>query len=398
MQKQKNYFFIILSLMLLAGFGPVSLELYLPAIAQVAREFNTTVAQAQLTIALYPLGYGLSQLILGPLSDRFGRKLILTYATLLFLAMTLACWYVNTMTMLIIVRIIQAVGACGGAIIARAMVRDLYDTPMAAKVLSHIAAVMGFAPAVSPILGAYLTAWFGWRANFIFMFIFALVALLLMHGVFRKIHSPLNHNPLKIKPLLLGYIDTYLDRHFRVYCLSMCLFYGAMFALITQTPLLFHDFLQIKSQQFGHYFFPIILAYGLGSLTVAKLLGHLAIYQQVRLATVLGFIAALFLGGAYHFLAMNVITLLAPLCLYAFAAGIMLPSGMAGAMYNMQNKAGLASGLLGFTQMLLASIISFMVSSLYDHKLHVIWLAFLFTSFVSFMIIWCAHANKTIEV
>lgn len=383
--------------MLLVGFGPISVELYLPALSQVAHTFNTPVVSAQLTIALYPIGYGLSQLFLGPLSDRFGRKKILLSAGFLYLLMTIVCFFSNSITGLVIARIFQAVGACSGPLMARAMIRDLYDTQTSAKMLGTVASVMGFVPALSPILGGYLTDWFGWRSNFVFMFGFAIMALVLMQFVFHETNTHLRSDATKIKSIFSGYIRVYSDKYFIVYCSSMCLFYGGLFALITQAPLLFHDFLHATPKQFGRYFFPIIISYAIGSYVVSRYMHNFSISQKSYLAIFIGLFSGIALMVVNGFLSVNVFTLLAPLCLYSFSAGIMLPSGIAGAMHNMYKQAGSASGALGFTQMVFASSIASLVSLLYMHHLIAIYLTLLLTSCSALLILIFARYKQYVE-
>ena len=152
----KRPLWVLMSLMSLVAFGPISVEMYLPAIHQVAQSLGVSVVQAQLTITLYPIGYGIAQLILGPVSDRFGRKPVLFFSGSLYLFMTMGCYFAHSIGLLILFRILQAIGACSGPLMARAMIRDIYNAERCAKVLAMIASVMGFAPAISPIVGGYL--------------------------------------------------------------------------------------------------------------------------------------------------------------------------------------------------------------------------------------------------
>src|ERR687889_2560075 len=153
-------------LALLTGLGPLSTDMYLPSLPAIARDLHASAAQTQLTLSAFLFGFAAGQLFYGPIADKIGRRPVLLFGLGLFLTATLACTAAPGIATLTIARFCQALGASGPIVLARAMVRDLYEGPRAGRELSRMGAIMGLVPAFAPILGGVLQGLFGWRANF----------------------------------------------------------------------------------------------------------------------------------------------------------------------------------------------------------------------------------------
>src|ERR1700674_2704835 len=164
-------------LAVLTTLGPMSIDLYLPSLPEIEHLLRASPAQAELTISAYLVGFAVGQIIYGPVSDRYGRKPVLLAALSLFCVTSLICasaWSIET---LIAARVLQALGACGSAVLARAIVRDLHEGRQAARVLSLMATIFGIAPVVAPLIGGALQHAFGWRSAFVFIFAAGVVAI-----------------------------------------------------------------------------------------------------------------------------------------------------------------------------------------------------------------------------
>lgn len=156
----------------LTAIGPLSTDMYLASLPDIARQLGASTAQVQLTILSYLIGFAVGQIVYGPLSDRHGRKPVLLAAVALYCVASLACVLATSIEMLIVARALQALGGSGGIVLARAIVRDLYSGARAGRELSVIGAVMALAPVLAPITGGLLQTGFGWRSVF-----FALVGV-----------------------------------------------------------------------------------------------------------------------------------------------------------------------------------------------------------------------------
>ncbi len=150
----------------LSAVGPLTTDMYLPSLPEIARVLNTSTAQVQLTISAYLFGFAVGQIIYGPVSDRYGRKPVLMGAVALYCAASLACALSTSIEMLIVSRALQALGGSGGIVLARAIVRDIYSGARAGRELSLIGSVMALAPVLAPVIGGALQATLGWRSVF----------------------------------------------------------------------------------------------------------------------------------------------------------------------------------------------------------------------------------------
>jgi len=157
--------------------GFAALHMVVPALPLLASVFDRGPAQVQLVLTLYFLGIAVGQLVYGPVSDRFGRRWVLIAGLLLFLGGTVLCGCAQSLPMLLAGRVAQAVGACAGLVLGRAIIRDVYDREGSARGIALVMMAMSLAPAVSPAIGAFVTEWFGWRAMFVLLGGFGAVVL-----------------------------------------------------------------------------------------------------------------------------------------------------------------------------------------------------------------------------
>lgn len=150
----------------LSAIGPLTTDMYLPSLPDIARQLSASTAQVQLTISAYLFGFAIGQIFYGPISDRRGRKPVLLAAVGLYCAASMACALSTSIEMLIVSRAFQALGGSGGIVLARAIVRDLYSGARAGRELSLIGSVMALAPVLAPIIGGVLQTGLGWRSVF----------------------------------------------------------------------------------------------------------------------------------------------------------------------------------------------------------------------------------------
>ena len=175
---QPGTFGLTLLLAMLTALGPLSMDMYLPSLPDIAHVLDAPVARTQLTISSYLIGFAVGQMIYGPLSDRYGRRPVLLAAVALYLASTLACAAAQSVDLLIAARLLQGISGSGAIVLARAIVRDVYSGVQAARELSLMGSISATAPIVAPMIGGVLQAGFGWRANFFCMSVGGLIALL----------------------------------------------------------------------------------------------------------------------------------------------------------------------------------------------------------------------------
>ena len=253
--------------------GPLSTDMYLPSLPDMTRLFGTEVSMVQLTLSVFVAGFAVAQLVYGPLSDRYGRRPLLLGGLGLFFAASLACAFATTIEALIALRFVQAVGACAGPVLG-AIVRDLHDCEGAARMLSYLGAVMGFAQAAGPVIGGTLHAAFGWQANF-----FALAALgggswLLVRFLLRETLAHPDPHALDARRLGANYAAILSDRDFVGYGLTGAFAFAGLFAFISGSSFVLIDALGVASENFGYYFGAIVVSFMAGALASARLVAR----------------------------------------------------------------------------------------------------------------------------
>ncbi len=173
-----NYNKLVVILGTLTAFAPLSIDMYLPGLPAIAREFNVPTSMAQQTLAVFFIGLSLGQALYGPISDRIGRRRPLIFGCVLYVVASMGCALAPTIGSLIALRLAQALGGCAGVVIARSVVRDLFDQRESARMYSFLMLIMGLAPILAPLLGGQVLAAFGWRAIFVVLAGFGVLCVL----------------------------------------------------------------------------------------------------------------------------------------------------------------------------------------------------------------------------
>jgi len=202
--KQQN-FFLIFILGLLDTIGPFSIDMYLPAFPEIARDLNTTIQNVSLSVSTYFLGFAAGQILYGPLLDRFGRKKPLYIGLSFYIIATLMCGLSNSINIFLVMRSLQALSGCVGAVAALAMVRDFFPPEKSASIISLLILIIGLSPMLAPTAGSFVAVAFGWRYVFITLAAIALIVLLLVIFFLPEGQQPDTAISLKPKPILLNF-------------------------------------------------------------------------------------------------------------------------------------------------------------------------------------------------
>ena len=361
---------VVVLLTELVALGPLSTDLYLPSLPHIARAFATDAGTVQLTLSVFMAGFALSQLVYGPLSDRFGRRPVLIGGVSLYLAASVACALAPSMAALIGFRLLQAVGACAGPVLARAVVRDVFGRTRAATVLAYLAMAMALAPAFGPILGGYLQVWFGWPAAFVALAAVAAVNLVATCVLLPETNRWRDPSATRPRRLLANYRSLAADRRYRGYVAVMALAFSGIFAFISGSSFVLIDGLGLSPAAFGVSFAAIVAGYIAGNFATARLSARLGIDRMIRLGHV-ALLAGGLSGGALALVgAHSVASVIAPMAVYMVGTGLVLPNAIAGAVGPYPTMAGAASALLGFVQMSLAAAVGVLVGQLSDGRPH----------------------------
>ncbi|MCC6775850.1 MAG: multidrug effflux MFS transporter [Hyphomicrobiales bacterium] len=346
---------------LLTAFGPVATDLYVPSMPDIARQLGVSTSDVQLTLSSYLVGFAVGQTFYGPISDRYGRKPVLSVALGLFCLATFACAIAPTVEALIAARALQALGGAGAIVLSRAIVRDLYVAERAGRELSRMGAIMSIAPVAAPLVGGLVQVSFGWRANFVIILAVGMIATFI---VWRALPETLrHHSPTRpsAREIPRAYRAIAGNRGFLAHLAIVACSYAGLFAWISGSPFVLQDLYGLSALEFGIAF----AASCLGSLASAAIAG--AMVMRVGLDLTIGIGALMLAGGGLTMVAALVLGLdpvaSMVLSMILYHAGLMLamPQAIAGAMTPFPERAGTASSLLGVVQQLSAALIGIVV-------------------------------------
>lgn len=333
----------------LTGIGPLSTDMYLPSLPAIARAFDASVAEAQLTISSYLVGFAIGQLIYGPISDRYGRKPVLLAAVAVYCAASFGCMVSSSIGMLIAFRTLQALGGCGGVVLARAVVRDLYSGTRAGRELSLISMVMALAPVVAPLIGGVVQTGFGWRANFV---VLTASGLLIAAAIWWRLPETLAQraaaaSPASIARAFGGFLR---DGSFVAHAGLVVLVFSGLFAWISASAFVLQDLYSLSSLEFGIAFAVGSAGFMTGSAIASRYVGRYGLDRVIGLGAVAQTAGGLLMVAALLLGLRSAASLVVPMAIYLSGLGLVLPQAMAGAMQPYRDRAGAASSLLGFLQ------------------------------------------------
>lgn len=333
----------------LVAFGPLAIDLYLPALPAIAGGLAATPEAVQLSITVFLAGFGIGMLFYGPISDRYGRRTVMLSGIALFAVASLACMLATSADQLIVARFIQALGGGAASVLARAVVRDVYAPAEAIRKLSLMAMVTAIAPLVAPLLGSLLLGWFGWRGTFAAVLAWGILSFAVVWWQLPETLPAERRGALPLGAAFAAYFHLLCDPVVIALLLAGGMSFAAMFAYITASPFYF-----IELQRFSP------TAYG--ALFAANALGIFAAnYLNSRLVKAHGAAAMAGIGSACGFAGAVLLALaiIQPDCVAAVIVGLFVVVSMTGLlgancvgllMARYPQNAGAAAALFGSSQ------------------------------------------------
>jgi DHA1 family bicyclomycin/chloramphenicol resistance-like MFS transporter len=341
------------------AFAPFSIDMYLPALPTLEHALATDMGRVQWTLASFFVGFAVGQAFYGPLSDRFGRKPPLYVGLLLYISASIGCAFAPSIEALIGLRLVQALGACAGAVTARAVVRDHFPPRQAARVFSALTLVFGVAPIVAPLIGGYLLLWSGWPAIFWALAAIGVVIALVVVLRLPETHPAERRQRHSLGPVLGLYGGLLIDRTFLGYALSSGISLAGLFAFISGSPYVFIELYRVSAQSYGWLFGVNAFGYVLASQLNGRLVRSVPPERPILPALLAQAMFGMFMLGAALSGIGGLYGVAVPLFFYIAAVGFVVPNATALAMAPHGDKAGIASALFGTLQFSLAAIIAF---------------------------------------
>ncbi|MCJ9758123.1 multidrug effflux MFS transporter [Agrobacterium sp. SHOUNA12C] len=330
----------------LMGFASISTDLYLPAMPAMGRDLGADTGAIELTISGFLIGFSLGQLLWGPVGDRYGRRLPVAIGLVLFVIGSAGCAMAGSASTMIGWRIVQAVGACAGVVLSRAMVRDLYEGSRAAQMMSTLMTVMAIAPLLGPVVGGQILAFAGWRAIF---WTLVGVGLLTLAALF-TLPETLPAERRNLQPLgraIIGYGTLLRHRRLLGYAGTGGFLYGGIYAYIAGTPFAYITYHHVPAGLYGLLFaigiVGIMIANIANSRLVSRFGGDRLLLHGSTAAALSGVVLAMAAwtdwGGLWG--------LVVPLFLFISATGFIVANSIAGALTDFPERAGTVSALVG---------------------------------------------------
>ena len=342
---------VVLVLALLLGLQPVTTDLYLPALPALTEGFGAPMGQAQLTLTALLLAFGISQLVWGPLSDRFGRRPILLWGLGAYVVASIAAAWAPSMALLIVWRTVQGVAMGAAVMCARALVRDLYQPLDGARVMSKGLSGLGVIACLSAPLGGVISDAFGWRAALLALSVAGAATLALIAWRFEETLAERNPRALQPGTLLRTWAGILRHPTFLSYALLATASYGGLFTFLAASSFVFIGLLGLSKTSYGLVMFANSFVYILGTMACRRLLPHLGVRRTVGLAAFCTLGAGMLLVGLHLAGVRNLWALLVPSCLYMLGHGVHQPCGQSGAVGPFPQAAGAASAMSGFLMM-----------------------------------------------
>jgi len=365
--KQRYYFILILILGALATISPFSIDMYLPGFPAIATDLRTTIDQVQYSLTAYLVGISIGQILYGPLLDRFGRKSPLYAGLAIYVLASIGCAFTDSISSLIVMRFLQALGGCAGIVAAQALVRDLFPVNKTAQAFSLITLVISVSPMIAPTVGGYMTSAFGWQYVFL---VLGGITLLIMAAVYFFLPEGKGANPsmsLKPKAVLHNFYFVIKESQFRVYAIAGGLATAAPFAYIAGSADVFMNIYKVSEQQYGWIFaflaFAMIGSTQLNHFLLKKFTSEQIIKFTLMYQSVIGLI--LIVGTYYGWYDKYV--LIALMFVFLTGQGLTGPNTAALSLAPFTHHAGSASALMGSWRLGAGGIISAIVSLLHNN-------------------------------
>jgi len=334
----------------LSATGTLATNILLPSLPQMGRSLGVSTATVTSSITVFLAAFAFGQLVVGPISDRYGRYRPVLIGFLVFIAGSIWCGLATDLPNLLLGRVVQALGACATSVLSRAIARDLFTGEALARTLALIMIAMAAAPGFSPLLGGALDHVLGWRSEFAFVSGFAALAAIAYATQLGETHGS-TRTPLDAHAIATGYLRLTVDRRFLFPAATVSLIIGGLFSMFSATPRILIETLGFSPIELGVFFAGTVVIVFAAGMVATRLAPRFGLDTPVQAGLVLAVIGsgAMLLVAASHG---GFLPFLGSISVFLLGMGVVNPLGTAQALSPFGSNAGTASALLGFWQMI----------------------------------------------
>jgi DHA1 family bicyclomycin/chloramphenicol resistance-like MFS transporter len=354
-QNNKHHLTVIAAL--LAMVGPFSIDAYLPSFPAIEMAFGISRAMLSQSLAVYLVAFAVSTLFWGPLSDRIGRRLVILISLSLYAIASIGCAISEQSNSFMLFRVLQGLAASGGFIASRAMIRDAHDAQSAHRAMSQVTLLFAIAPAIAPVLGAWLHNYFGWSS--VFWFLACYGGLLVLLAIFIEetlaIDKRQSFHPTSVFKV---YIKTLVHKQFPLMSLSLTFAFAGLFLYIAGAPTVIYDFLGLGSNDFGLQFIPMVIGMMSGAFVSSFLSRHCSGNRIIYYAFAIMIVAVLLNFLQLALFEPGVLNIIGPLVVYVFGLAMLMPAITIRALDCFPHNRGAAASMQGFFQMFINALVA----------------------------------------
>lgn len=393
-KEKKSPAALIILLGILSAFGPLSMDMYLPSLPLIEKQMQTSASLTQMSITTCLIGLALGQLLIGPYSDKHGRKKPLIAGLIVFTIISFLCSFVTSIWLLIGLRFIQGLSGAAGLVISRAIARDLYQGNELTKFFSLLMAVNGIFPILSPIFGGIVLKFTNWKGIFIILGIIGSILFFVTLLYFKETLTVDNSQKNDAKVIFTALKSLISDKIFMSYALVQGLVTGAMFCYISGSSFVLQNMFGLSAQKFSLVF----AINGIGIVLMSQAAGRLSYRLGEKLLLKIGISTAAFGSIALFislFLPKHLLAVTIPLFFIVSMVGMVNTPAFSLAMQNQKKWAGTASAILGLGMNLIGGVLSPLVGISGNHTYVPMSLLILICDISAFLIFYL-YLNKQI--
>ena len=352
----------------LSVLGWLSINIYLPSLPLLEKTFGRYPADVKLSITLFLAGFALSQFFWGSISERFGRKTPILFGLLVAALGSVLAMCASNVFLFDAGRLIEGTGIGAASVLARALLTDSFNRAKISYAMSYITTSANIMPALAPIVGGFILLWFGWRFIFLFLILYTAGLFILLARKLPETHKHIKKDFTLIKAIE-EYFQLFKHREFLGYLLPYVMLSGGMLGFYTATPFIFINALHMSAHHYAFLCITTVVSYIAGVQVGQRLIISKSFKRVIFIGIIFTLVAGVALLLCSLFWQLNIYSVLLPMMIYTFGAGIVAPNANAGAMSIVSHIAGASGAVIGASLYAASAILSYVITSANLHQL-----------------------------